>query len=76
MYKTVQHDRIIRERRKKARSTIEEAAERYDLSITELLKIEFGGFYPKLFTMLRIAIVPKMDLGGLSYCRNLPKVLI
>ena len=75
MYDTAHYGRLIRERREKAHLTVEEAAERYDLSITGLLKIEFGDSDPKLSTILRIAIVLKMDLGDLNYCLNLPKVL-
>ena len=48
MYDTAHYGRMIRERREKAHLTIEEAAERYDLSITGLLKIEFGDSDPKL----------------------------
>ena len=76
MYDTVHYGRIIRERREKARLTIEEAAERYNLSVTGLLKIEFGDSDPKLSTIIRIAIVLKMDLGDLNYCLNSFKVLI
>lgn len=76
MYDTAHYGRMIRERREKAHLTVEEAAERYDLSITGLLKLEFGNSDPKLSTILRIVIVLKMDLGDLNYCLNSLKVLI
>ena len=76
MYDSVHYGRLIRDLREKAKMTIEEAAEKYELSITGLVKIEFGDSDPKLSTIIRIAKVLKMDLGDLNCCIIVSKVLI
>ena len=76
MYNTAHYGRIIRKRREQAKMTIEEAAEKYGLSITGLEKIELGDSDPKLSTVLRIAKVLKMDLGSINVCISLQEVLI
>lgn len=76
MYDSVHYGRLIRDLREKAKMTIEEAAEKYDLSMTGLVKIEFGDSDPKLSTIIRIAKVLKMDLGDLNCCIIVSKVLI
>ena len=48
MYDSVHYGRLIRDLREKAKMTIEEAAEKYELSMTGLVKIEFGDSDPKL----------------------------
>ena len=68
MYDSVHYGRLIRDLREKAKMTIEEAAEKYELSMTGLVKIEFGDSDPKLSTIIRIAKVLEMDLGDLNYC--------
>ena len=76
MYDSVHYGRLIRDLREKAKMTIEEAAEKYELSMTGLVKIEFGDSDPKLSTIIRIAKVLKMDLGDLNCCIIVSKVLI
>lgn len=76
MNNSVHYGRLIRDLREKLKMTIEEAAEKYDLSMTGLVKIEFGDSDPKLSTIIRIAKVLKMDLGDLNCCIIVSKVLI
>lgn len=76
MYDSVHYGRLIRDLREKAKMTIEEASEKYELSMTGLVKIEFGDSDPKLSTIIRIAKVLKMDLGDLNCCIIVSKVLI
>lgn len=76
MYNTAHYGRIIRSRREQAKMTIEEAAEKYGLSITGLEKIELGDSDPKLSTVLRIAKVLKMDLGTINACISLQEALV
>ena len=76
MNNSVHYGRLIRDLREKAKMTIEEAAEKYELSMTGLVKIEFGDSDPKLSTIIRIAKVLKMDLGDLNCCIIVSKVLI
>ena len=75
MYNTVHYGRIVRDFRERAKMTIEEAAEKYGISIAGLEKIELGKSDPKLSTVLKIANVLNMDIGILNTCVGFCEVL-
>jgi len=60
--------RLVRNRRKSRRWTIEHTAELCGICNRCLEQIELGDSNPKLSNVLKLALVLEMDLGDLNIC--------